>query len=433
MYRVALRARLARRASVARPRLAPWAAGTVLAAAGALAAAPLPAAAATAGPLPSSGPAIAGWGVNNEGELGTGMATGPLVLVPRVAALPPGTQITQISPGCDFALALTSTGSVLAWGDNALGQLGNGTTGNFSATPAQVKFPAGVQIQAVAAGCNFSLAVTTGGQLWAWGENGIGQLGTGQKSDPKPNPVQVQLPAGVRVTTVSAGFQHTLALTTTGQLLAWGDNTERELGTGSTSGFDATPSLVQQLGRTRVAAVVAGDFYSQVVTTDGQVLGWGTQNRGALGNGRSIARRTVRPVRALVPPGLRVQSLFSGCFHSLALTTTGTVLSWGSNTLGELGIGSTKLMSSPVPLPVRLPLGSGPAVAVGGGCEHAMVLTSHGQVLDWGAGGLLGNGSATPSASPVQVQLPAGDPAIRISSGASANFSLALLAQIPQA
>ena len=100
MYRAALRARPVRRASISRPRLATWVASTILAAAGALAAAPLPAGATTGGsfPVPFSGQAIAGWGVNDKGELGTGMATSGSALVPVLAALPPGTLVTQVAP-----------------------------------------------------------------------------------------------------------------------------------------------------------------------------------------------------------------------------------------------------------------------------------------------------------------------------------------------
>ena len=109
---------------------------TVLATVAALAGSALPAAAAAAGPPAPGhgGPAVTGWGSNLRGQLGTGH-TGDDVLRPVLARLPHGTRITQVAPGCSHSLALTSTGSVLAWGDNRSGELGNGTTGGFKATP----------------------------------------------------------------------------------------------------------------------------------------------------------------------------------------------------------------------------------------------------------------------------------------------------------
>lgn len=428
MYRVAVRARPSRRASVSFPRLATWVASTVLAAAGALAAAPLPAGAATAGPLPLPfpfpGAAIAGWGNSSLGQLGTGMASKGLVLSPVLTALPPGTRITQVAPGCDQALALTSTGSVLAWGDNSQGELGNGSTGGFSATPAPVRFPAGVRIRQISAGCDFSLAVTTDGQVWGWGDNVNGQLGA-TAGGFQPSPVQAQLPAGVRVRAVSAGGAHSLAVTTAGQVLAWGANGNGQLGTGGTSTGGATPVPVHLPPGIRVSSVSAGDLSSEAVTVNGEVLGWGIQAGGVLGNGASSGR-AVTPVRALIRPGVRVRRIFSGCFHTLAVTTTGTVLAWGSNSDGELGTGTTQPQSSPVPVLVQLPPGTR-AVAVGGGCRHSVALTSRGQILDWGAAGLLGNGSTTASAVPVQAQLPAGSRAIGTGGSAAGDFSLALL------
>jgi alpha-tubulin suppressor-like RCC1 family protein len=432
MNRLALRAWPARPVSARRRRLTPWAAGTVLAAAGALTAVPLPAGAATAGPLPItffSGAAIAGWGNNDLGQLGTGMASKGLVLSPMLTALPPGTRITQVAPGCDQALALTSTGSVLAWGDNSQGELGNGSAGGFSATPAPVRLPAGVRIREVSAGCDFSLAVSTDGQVWGWGDDVNGQLGT-KAGGFRPSPVQAQLPPGVRVRTVSAGGAHSLAVTTTGRALAWGDNENGQLGTGSTSTGNATPVPVHLPPGTRVASVSAGDLSSEAVTVTGEVLGWGAQAGGVLGNGASSGR-AVTPVRALIRPGVRVRSIFTGCFHTLAVTTTGTVLAWGDNSDGELGTGTTQPQSSPLPVLVQLPLGTR-AVAVGGGCRHSAALTSRGQILAWGRAGLLGNGSTALSAAPVQVQLP-GSSAIGTGGSAAGDFSLALLPRVPPA
>jgi alpha-tubulin suppressor-like RCC1 family protein len=369
---------------------------------------------------------VAGWGENDHGELGTGQASSSFVLLPVLASLPPGTRITQVAPGCSHSLALTSTGSVLAWGGNFSGELGNGSAGGFSATPAPVKLPTGVTVSTVAAGCGFSMAVSTTGQVYTWGSNVVGELGTGKTGGNAALPGAVSLAPGVRVRTVAAGESHALAVTTTGQVYAWGSNDDGELGNGITNGQpNPTPALVQLPAGTRITAVTAAEHDSLAVTAGGGVLGWGSQSFGSLGNGRDSGTAP-RPVHTLVPRGLRVRSIYAGCFHTLAVSSTGLVLAWGDNGNGQLGIGSLRRGESVFPVHVPLPQG-GRAVAVGGGCVHSVAVTGRGQVLAWGSGGLLGNGGTTSSPAPVTVQLPAGRFAIGTGGRAIGDFSLALL------
>jgi len=410
---------------------------TVLATVAALAGSALPAAAAAAGPPAPGhgGPAVAGWGSNLRGQLGTGH-TGDDVLRPVLARLPHGTRITQVSSGCEFSLALTTSGRVLSWGENDFGQLGNGTIRN-SATPAPVKLPAGVRITAISAGCEFGLALTAGGQLMAWGNNEAGQLGNGEIGDPDTSdgqigaldqfeklPVLVHLPAGVRVRAAAASFDYTLAVSTTGQVYAWGENSRGELGNGKSGPPNPVPGLVHLPAGTRVTAVTAGDGDSLAVTARGGVLGWGLQGSGDLGNGKHSGFVTT-PVSAHLPAGVRVRRVFAGCSHTLALTASGSVLGWGDNRIGQ--VGTARKNGTLIPVRVPLPRGSR-VVAIGGGCRHSLALTSRGQVLAWGDRTNLGTGATRNSAVPVQVQLPARTSAIAISSGEAAGSSLAVLA-----
>jgi alpha-tubulin suppressor-like RCC1 family protein len=348
-----------------------------------------------------------------------------------LASLPAGTRITAVSAGCTHALALTSTGSMLAWGTNRFGELGIGSAGGIVPTPTAVQLPAGVRIRAISAGCQFSLAVSTDGQVYAWGSDNIGELGNGTISfDPSPLPALVPLPPGVTVRTVSAGFEHALAVTTDGQVLGWGDNLAGELGTGSTSRDSTTPVQAQLPPSTQVTTATAGLGDSLAVTSTGQVFGWGSQSFGSLGNGRTSGF-TALPVRTLLPGGTTVRSVFAGCSHTLAVTTSGSVLAWGNNSNdGELGIGNTRMQDSPFPVRVHMPKGL-QATAVGGGCFHSLALTRQGLVLAWGSRTLLGDGSSDGSALPVLVRLPVGSFAVGISSGAANTFSLAALIRLP--
>jgi alpha-tubulin suppressor-like RCC1 family protein len=147
------------------------------------------------------------WGLGGNGQLGNGGSQ--TSTVPVKVKLPADTKITSVRAGCFHTLALTSTGHVLAWGSNASGELGDGT--RFRATPVKVHIPAGTTIKAILAGCFHSLALTTTGQVLAWGVNTNGELGNGTTTD-SHIPVPVSLPTGTTVKAISAGQAHSLAL-----------------------------------------------------------------------------------------------------------------------------------------------------------------------------------------------------------------------------
>jgi alpha-tubulin suppressor-like RCC1 family protein len=207
-------------------------------------------------------------------------------------------------------------------------------------------------------------------------------------------------------------------------VLAWGSNDAGQLGNGTTGNPRPTPAPVPLPAGDRATAVTAGEGDSLAALAGGGVVGWGDNSDGSLGDGRTndIAPS---PVRTLMSPGIKVTSLFAGCFHTLALTSTGTVMAWGDNGNGQLGIGSPQDSST---FPVRVPLPQfGQVASIGGGCVHSVVVTDRGQALSWGAGDLLGNGGATSSSSPVVVRLPAGQAAIGTGGSAAGDFSLAIL------
>ncbi len=149
----------------------------------------------------ASGGTLRAWGANGTGQFGNGTTTESDT--PVRVRLPVGVRVTQVREGCFHTVALTSTGKVLAWGDNDSGQLGIGSTVP-SKTPRRVKIPAGTRVTAVRAGCAFSLAVTSTGGLLAWGDNFFGQLGDGTTTN-RVTPVPVSLPPGTTVKAVTAG------------------------------------------------------------------------------------------------------------------------------------------------------------------------------------------------------------------------------------
>jgi alpha-tubulin suppressor-like RCC1 family protein len=360
------------------------------------------------------------WGLGGNGQLGNGGTR--TSTVPVKVKLPAGTTITSVRAGCFHTLALTSTGQVLAWGSNASGELGDGTT-QFRATPVKVHIPAGTTIKAIRAGCFHSLALTSTGQVLAWGLNTNGELGNGTTTD-SHTPVPVSLPTGTTVKAISAGEAHSLALTSTGQVLAWGFNAVGQLGNASTTDSDIPVPVALPTG-IKVAGIAAGGLHSLALTSTGQVLAWGFGLQGELGNG-TTNNNSDTPVMVTLPPGTTVRQLSAGCEHSLALTSTGQVLAWGFNADGELGNDSTQ--DSDVPVMAALPQGT-TATEVSAGCNHSLALTGDGRVLAWGRNddGELGNASTTSSDVPVQVNLPASVTPVATGAGPEARVSFAIV------
>ena len=209
------------------------------------------------------------WGYAANGELGDGKLTGNDACATSLrltgtqcqntpvqvglTSLPQGQSVEGLAAEANDGLILTSVGTVYAWGDTTLGELGNGLTGNacsgtcqdvVGTTPATFSLPDGVTVQAVSGGGGFALVRTSAGTVFAWGDNRWGQLGTGGFTGDGCGgtcdtlPVETGIPGSVSGTSVSAGFDHGMAMTSTGTVYAWGDNTAGELGNGTSKRSD---------------------------------------------------------------------------------------------------------------------------------------------------------------------------------------------------
>ena len=385
------------------------------------------------GPVTGDGLAVAdtaasrhvlAWGHNDFGELGNGTSTD--ARTPVRVRLPGGTKVQQVRAGCDHTVALTSTGHVLAWGVNGYGQLGNGSIASRE-TPVRVRIPRGTKVTAVRAGCDFSLALTSRGGVLAWGDNIYGQLGNDTTTDSHV-PVRVQLPAGTKVTAISAGGSFALARTAGGRVLAWGENSNAELGNGSTTSSDV-PLRVNLPPSVRVTIISAGENFA-VAREAGRpfaYFAWGANNIGQYGNGSTAGSATPVGVSYSVrgPGHVHLASLFAGCGHTLALLSDGAIVAWGANGEGQLGNGTTASSDSLV----LVKLGRTKVAAISASCDDSYALTRNGHVLAWGydSEGQLGNGGANSSDTPLRVHLPSGWRASAVGSGPLASHALAIV------
>jgi alpha-tubulin suppressor-like RCC1 family protein len=359
------------------------------------------------------------WGDDHNGQLGNG--TLGMAKVPVAVQLPAGVTITAVAAGGKHTLAVTATGQVLAWGSNSNGQLGDDSNTD-SDTPVPVQFPAGTVVTQVAAGRINSIALTSTGLVYAWGDNQYGQLGNGSNISSSV-PVKVHLPRGAKAISVGMSYNYAVALTTAGTVLTWGYNGSGQLGNGYETASEL-PVAVKLPKGTAVRAIANGGFDGLALTASGRLWAWGDNKYGQLGIGSFKTSLAPRPVR--VPAGDKIVAIGAGSLHSIALTSTGKVLTWGWNRYGQLGNGSMK--NSDVPVVAKVPAKYKiSAVSAGGG--FSMALTAHGMVLAWGNNSFdqLANGTANHDV-PVPVQLPAGVRALRLAAGPTTRDGVAIVA-----
>jgi alpha-tubulin suppressor-like RCC1 family protein len=285
----------------------------------------------------AAGASVACWGANDYGQVGDGSAEDRSTPVP-VAGV--GTDVVAVGTGARHTCAAGWHGFVECWGANGNGQVGNGVIGGRSAVS---RVPGLAEVTVLDAGAFHNCALAREGLL-CWGANDYGQLGDGTAHDRALPTAVGGLPEGVRA--VTAGGTHSCALTTVGDVLCWGANDAGQLGDGTLVDH-RTPAPVE--GLSDVIAVDAGSRHTCAVTGNGDVLCWGANDWGQLGDGTTIARPVARRVAGLSGTA---RALGAGDEHTCAALSSGAVECWGFNYFGQLGDGLAPLSGSPTPVAV---------------------------------------------------------------------------------
>lgn len=311
---------------------------------------------------------VACWGKNDAGQLGDGTTTDGYGAV-SVSGLSSG--VTQIAAGDGHACALTSTGAVLCWGQNNRGQIGDGSTTN-RLTPVQVSgLTSGVK--AISARGQSSCALLDTGELKCWGYNSKGQLGDNTTTN-RSTPVTATV-VDTDIAEVSAGWDHVCVLNSAGGVRCWGSNNAGQLGDGTTTD-SRTPRQVTGL-TSDVKSISGGLARTCALTTAGNALCWGSNSNGRLGDGTQTNATT--PVSVL-SFDRNVASVTPGGAATCATTTAGAAYCWGYNADGELGDGTFTSRDTPG---LVTGLDSG-IVATAGGNNLSCALHSNGSVSCWG-------------------------------------------------
>ena len=318
-----------------------------------------------------------GWGLNVSGQVGDGTAetTSVPVAVNTTGTLMDKT-ITQVSAGYSHTCALTSLGTVACWGSNTWGELGVPGIPQ-SLTPVDIVAPAvvaGKALTNIGTGYGTTCVVAFDGTTACWGWQGAAQI-TGQ------------IAAGT-VVEVSVGRAHSCVLTSTGTAACWGSNAQGQLGNGTfiDSSTPVAVTLTGALAGKTLRQITAGDDHTCAVTTDGGAFCWGSNASGELGNNRTVNSPVPVGVNtAGLLAGKRVEQISAGQNFTCAALSDATAACWGTNARGQLGApGVVDRSTVPVAVDASGPLAGGGVAAVSAGSWHACALTDDGLAACWG-------------------------------------------------
>ena len=293
------------------------------------------------------------WGANDQGQLGNGTATNSNLPVEVKTEGTPmaGKKIIQTAIGVTHSMALDSEGKVYSWGENVNGLLGTGDA-IPTLSPVLVRTGGtpmeGKKIVQISAGGAHSMALDSEGNIYAWGWGGEGQLGNGENNNSNV-PILVKKEGtgleGKTIKKVMAGGMFSMVLTSDGSLYSWGKNNYGQIGDGTTNNYNLAVAVKTEgtpmAGKTVVDFSISNE-HTVALTSDGQIYAWGRNESGQLGDGTNTASTLPVAVRTVGTPfaGKKAVQVVAGGWegaHSLALGTDGTVYSWGRNLNGQLG------------------------------------------------------------------------------------------------
>lgn len=348
------------------------------------------------------------WGGNNLGQLGDGTTRGRL----RPTPVAGGLRFRNVSAGANYTCGITTANKAYCWGNGFDGELGafqgTGTQPAYVTSPSRVAGDlAGVSLAQISAGggkdsmrAHHTCAVTTSNVAYCWGDNGVGQVGNGTTICCAEFFLPVKVVGDHRFSQISAGIDHTCALTPLGRALCWGGNGAGQLGDGTSS--DRISPTTVNAGTLRFRQVSAGGHiyfdltvfrnrggYTCALSTEDQAYCWGDNRDGKLGDDGTHNR----PVPHAVAGDRKYRQISAGETHACAVSLGDRAYCWGRNLFGDLGDG-TEVFRQRHPVPV---VGGRHFISVSAGDLHTCAVTPSGAAYCWGNNqeGQLGIGRTT--------------------------------------
>lgn len=373
------------------------------------------------------------WGNGDYGRLGLGNLNSQWK--PAICPVFDGVNYdSPISIACGGAhtLFLTEKGRVYATGLNDFGQLGIPSEKSHILEPLEIS---GIpnEVIKISAGYRHSAAITVDGELYMWGSNSCGQLGLGRSANNLVSkPSRVDYLAEFSIKMVALGSEHSIALTDEGDVLSWGAGGSGRLGHGHQSSIleffknssEYTPRLIKKFEGSEIRKIAAGLLHSACINEQGAVFIFGERTMGRLGFG-GTKDATSPSVISELPFS---QEVACGGYHTCVVTSDGDLYSWGSNENGCLGLGCIDMVRTPEK--VEGPLLKLPVCEVSCGWKHTAAI-SGGNVFTWGwggshgtfsedghsSGGQLGHGNDIDYSEPTMISLGKNLKAVQVSCG----------------
>ncbi|XP_016395291.1 probable E3 ubiquitin-protein ligase HERC3 [Sinocyclocheilus rhinocerous] len=309
------------------------------------------------------------WGSSASGQLGIG-ASEAFVFEPRSCCMFDGKGLKEVVCGSQHSLFLLHDGSVYACGSNSCGQLGHDKGGwRPGGLPGAlvrrcrpelaflikcidffrlIKKLCEHRISQVMCGNQHCIALSKDGQLFVWGENSSGQLGLGKGEPSTLSPQTLRSLCGIPLTQISAGGDHSFALSLSGAVFGWGKNSAGQLGLNDEQD-QAVPCHIKFLRSQKVVYISCGEEHTAALTKEGGLFTFGNGSRGQLGH--DSTRNEPLPRRVMELMGTEVSQIACGRHHTLAFVpSTGLVYAFGCNTQGQLGTGLRGNAKSPLPV-----------------------------------------------------------------------------------
>ena len=325
---------------------------------------------------------VRAFGSNNGGQLGTGNRTSQNT--PEYVMKNSSQQlyhVKQISAGDEHVAALLENGTVVGWGDNYEGQLGDGFSYENNNRP--LIMSSFNNTKSLIAGGTFTYSINN--------NDTISNVGS--------NYLDINISSVNNVKQITSNFYDTIAVLNNGTSTSWGYNVTGALGIGTQSSYDDSTSKyipVQTTGISNAIEVELGGTCSYFLLADKTVKSCGDNYYGELGIGSYVSENVPTPIVGLA----NVKSLSAGNGHALALLENGTVMSWGNNDYGQLGDGTYEQRTTPV-----LVTGLSNVVQISAGGRHNLALLANGSLMAWGDNGegQLGDGTTQSRTTPILI------------------------------
>ncbi|XP_041773401.1 probable E3 ubiquitin-protein ligase HERC4 isoform X1 [Anopheles merus] len=297
--------------------------------------------------------------------------------------------------------------AIYCWGNTAHGELGlGGIEEEQVMVPRKMDWSQADEVVRVECGTSHTLFLTKEGKMYACGNNDHGQLGHDLDTLPNKRPRMSRFKRltsleNYIITCISCGTAHSLALTNWGQVFSWGSNAVGQLGHDAENGRQPTPRMIKAIGAKHVVQIASGQYHCLALTNNGELYAWGSNSYGQLGIG-TTSEKVPMPTLIQSLAGVPIAFIACGGNHSFAVSKSGAIFGWGKNTFGQLGLNDLNSRCYPTQLRTLRSLG---VRYISCGDDFSVFLTNEGGVFTCGAGtfGQLGHGSCSNEIVPRKV------------------------------